>query len=291
MKVYAFIDDHKTEFDVKTLCDVCGVPRSSYYDWVNAEPTDALWDEAILTNRIFDVWFRSRRRYGAPRVCAELWRRGHRANHKTVERIMREMGWQGRSARPKLRTTIVDKTATPAADLVCRDFARDQLDQLWLGDITYLDTDEGWLYLSSVLDACSRRLVGWSITDHLRAAGPADALRAAAATRGRLTFSGTVFHSDRGTQYTSDEYRQLCASLGITQSMGSVGDSYDNAMAESLWASLKREVADTKYSTKEAARAAVFEWIIWYNRQRLHSGIGYQPPEEYEEQLLRNRAA
>jgi transposase InsO family protein len=295
VKVLAFIDSQKAEFEVKTLCKVCEVPRSSYYEWaarVAGGPDDATWDEAILANRIYDIWGRSRRRYGSPRVTAALWRAGVAVNHKRVERIMVELGIAGRCGRRKVRTTWRDPHAQPAVDLVTRRFDRDQLDALWVGDITYIPTGEGWLYVASVLDACSRRLVGWSMADHMRAELCTDALRAAAAARGRVRLDGVVFHSDHGAQYTSEVYRLLCGDLHVTQSMGTVGDSYDNAMAESFWASLKRElVDDADYRTKEEARIAVFEWLVWYNRERLHSSIGYCPPEEYEQELLREMAA
>lgn len=295
MRVLAFIDSQKTDFDVKTLCKVCEVPRSSYYSWASARaagPDEACWDEAIFANRIYDISKRSKGRYGVPRVTAELWRAGVRVNHKRVERIMGELGIAGRRARRKWRTTIADPAADPAPDLVGRDFDRDGPDQLWLGDLTYIPTDEGFVYLTSVLDAATRRLVGWSITDHMRPDGACDALRAAARTRGRVRFDGLVFHSDHGSTYTSDDYRLLCTDLHITQSMGTVGDSYDNAMAESFWASLKRElVDDANYCTKAEARTALFEWIVWYNRERLHSSIGYRPPEEYDQLLLLEQAA
>lgn len=295
VKVFAFIDAQKTDFDVKTLCRVCSVSRSAFYDWaetISAGPDDATWDEAIVADRIFDVWKRSRGRYGAPRVTAQLCRLGLRVNHKRVERVMAELGIAGRCGRRKVRTTIRDPKAKLAADLVERHFSRDRPDRLWVGDITYIPTDEGWVYVASVLDACSRRLLGWSIADHMRTELCTDALRAAAATRGRARLDSVVFHSDHGCQYTSDEYRLICADMHIVQSMGTVGDSYDNAMAESFWASLKRElVDDSHYTTKHEARVSVFEWLVWYNRERLHSSIGYLPPEEYEDQLLNNQAA
>ena len=295
MKVFAFIDSQKADFNIKTLCDVCGIARSSYYDWVAATAAgadDACWEEAAFENQVFDIWARSRSRYGVPRVTAALWRAGVRANHKRVERVMGELGLAGRCGRRKVRTTIRDPKAVLAPDLVERNFHRDRPDQLWIGDLTYVPTDEGWLYVTSVLDVATRRLLGWSITDHMRAEGCCDALRAAVATRGRARFDGLVFHSDHGATYTSDDYRLLCAGLHITQSMGTIGDSYDNAMAESLWASLKRElVDDAHYRTKPEARTAVFEWLVWYNRERLHSSIGYRPPEEYEHHLLVEAAA
>jgi transposase InsO family protein len=295
VKVFAFIDAQKTVFDVKTLCQVCSVSRSAFYDWaaaVAAGPDQALWDEAVVADAIFDIWQRSRGRYGAPRITAQLCRRGSCVNHKRVERLMAELGIAGKCGRRKMRTTIRDPREKPAVDLVRRIFGRDRPDQLWVGDLTYIPTGEGWLYVASVLDACSRRLLGWSIADHMRTEICTDALRAAVATRGRARLDGVVFHSDHGCQYTSNDYKTICADLHIVQSMGTVGDSYDNAIAESFWASLKRElVDDAHYATKEEARIAVFEWLVWYNRERLHSSIGYQPPEEYEDRLLSSQAA
>ena len=241
-------------------------------------------EEAQLANRIFDVWRRSRCRYGAPRVTAALWKQAVVVNEKRVARLMVELGIAGKCGRRKVRTTRRDPAAQPAADLVERDFTADGPDELWLGDITYIPTGEGFLYLASVLDVFSRRLLGWSLADHLRTELSLDALTAAGRTRGRFRFCGTVFHSDHGCQYTAEEFRRRCRGMGIVQSMGTVGDSYDNAMAESLWASLKRELVDDAFfATKQEARVAVFEWIIWYNNERLHSSIGYASPVEFEE--------
>ena len=197
MKVFAFIDSQKAEFDVKALCRVCAVARSAYYEWAAVGGADeAMWEDALLANEIFDIWRRSRGRYGAPRVTASLWRRGRCVNHKRVERLMAELGIAGRCGRRKVRTTVRDPKATPAKDLVRRDFGRDLPDLLWIGDVTYVPTDEGWLFVASVLDACSRRLIGWSIADHMRTELCADALQAAVATRGRARLDGVVFHSD-----------------------------------------------------------------------------------------------
>jgi hypothetical protein len=160
-------------------------------------------------------------------VTAALWRAGIVANHKRVERVMAELGISGRCGRRKVRTTVRDPNATLASDLVNRDFSAERPDVLWFGDITYVPTGEGWVYVASVLDACTRRLVGWSIADHLRTELVSDALRAAAATRGRVRLDGLIFHSDHGCQYTSDEFRLLSTDLRVTQSMGTVGDSYD----------------------------------------------------------------
>lgn len=291
MRVYAFISDQVTEFPVETLCQVCGVSRSAYYDWVAAEAagsSPAEEDDAAVLERIRRVHKASRGRYGEPRVTAQLAREGTPVNHKRVERLMRKNGLQGRCGRKKVRTTIRDPKAVPAADLVERQFEQQHLDALWVGDVTYIPTGEGFLYLSTVIDACSRRLLGWSITDHLRTELCLDALRAAAGLRGgRAVIEGVVFHSDRGCQYTAEAYRQACGQLGITQSMGSVGDSYDNAMAEAFFSSLKREIVDDeRFATKAAARAAVFRWLVWYNEHRLHGALGYRPPVEYEKTLI-----
>jgi transposase InsO family protein len=238
VRVFAFVDRQKAEFEVKTLCRVCRVSSSGYYDWGGrraAGPSPAELAEADLVDQIRLVHTASRGRYGEPRVTAQLARDGVVANHKRVERLMAREGLRGRCSRPRVRTTVADPAAAPAADLVGRNFEQASLDALWVGDVTYIPTDEGWLYLASVLDACSRRLVGWSLADHLRTELCADALDAAVGCRGgKANIAGVIFHSDHGCQYTSDAYRSLCADLGVTQSMGSVGDSYDNAMAESL---------------------------------------------------------
>jgi transposase InsO family protein len=292
--VYRFVRSESGSFSVARLCKVCGVARSAYYDWLGRQdgPSEALLEEACLANRIFDIWRRSRRRYGAPRVTAALRKQGVQVNEKRVARLMGELGIAGRCGRRKIRTTWKDPAAKPAADLVERDFSADEPDELWVGDITYIPTDEGWLFVASVLDVCTRMVVGWSIADHLRAELCVDALEAAGGSRGKGFFVGTVFHTDHGCQYTSSEFKACCERMGITQSMGSVGDSFDNAMAESLWSSLKREVVDdARVGTKEEARLAVFEWITWYNNERLHSSLDYMSPREFEEFWHNQQAA
>jgi transposase InsO family protein len=294
-RIYRFVRAEAANFSVARLCKVCEVARSAYYDWLGRErtgPSEALIDEAYLANRIFDIWRRSRRRYGAPRVTAALRKQGAQVNEKRVARLMGELGVAGKHGRRKIRTTWRDPAAKPAVDLVERDFTADEPDELWVGDITYIPTDEGWLFVASVLDVCTRMVVGWSIADHLRAELCTDAMAAAGAVRGKGFFTGTVFHSDHGCQYTSSEFKACCERMGVIQSMGTVGDSYDNAMAESLWSSLKRElVDDTRFATKLEARLAVFEWISWYNNERLHSSLDYMSPREFEEFWHNQQAA
>lgn len=290
MKLYAFVDAQKTDFRIVTLCRVVGVSTSGYYQWsarVVAGPTPTETAEQVVLEQIRVVHRRSKGRYGEPRVTAELARQGTPVNHKRVERLMATAGLTGRCGRKKIRTTLRDKDHVVSVDLVNREFEQPALNMLWVGDATYIPTDEGWLYLATVIDACSRRLLGWSMTDHLRTELCLDALNAAVAIRGgKHQIVGVKFHSDHGCQYTSDAYHDACAAFGITQSMGTVGDSYDNAMAESFFASLKRELVDDEhFTTRAQARAAVFEWLTWYNVERLHSSLEYRPPIEYEDHL------
>jgi transposase InsO family protein len=294
-RIYRFICSEAANFSVARLCKVCEVARSAYYDWRGRQeggPSQAVVEEAYLADRIVDIWRRSRGRYGAPRVTAALRKQGAEVNEKKVARLMVELGIAGKCGRRKIRTTWRDLAAKPASDLVERDFTAEEPDELWVGDITYMPTDQGWLFVASVLDVCTRTVVGWSMADHLRAELCTDALAAAGAARGKGFFTATVFHSDHGCQYTSSEFKACCGRMGITQSMGSVGDSFDNAMAESLWSSLKRElVDDTHVATKQEARLAVFEWITWYNNERLHSSLDYMSPREFEEFWHNQQAA
>jgi transposase InsO family protein len=291
VRIFAFVAAQKADFPVRTLCRVCQVSVSGFYAWaarLAAGPGPAAAARQITAAHIARVHAASRRRYGSPRVTAQLAREGIVVNHKTVEREMARAGLAGRCSRRKIRTTRRDPSRLPAADLVRRDFARSRPDELWIGDATYIWTDEGWCYLATVVDACSRRLLGWSITDHLRTELCLDALQAAVATRGgrRHLAAGIVFHSDHGTQYTADAFRAACRSLGITQSMGTVGDSYDNAMAESFFSGFKREAIDGEhFATRADARKEIFTWLTWYNQTRLHSSIGDCPPIEYEHHL------
>jgi transposase InsO family protein len=293
-RIWRFIERESEHFEITALCGVCKVSRSAFYDWrkKGEGPSEADLDEAYLANVIYDIWKKSRRRYGVPRVTAALAKQGARVNDKRVARIMGQLGIEGISGRRRVKSTRRDPAHVPAADLVERDFSAEAPDELWLTDLTYIATDEGWLYLCSILDVFSRRLLGWSLADHMRTELCTDALDAAAMVRGRGRFAGTVLHSDHGCQYTSDDFKARCKALGIVQSMGSVGDSYDNCMMESAWSSLKRElVYETHFTTREEARQAVFEWLIWYNSERLHSSIGYMSPVEFEESWDNQEAA
>jgi putative transposase len=293
-RTWRFIERESAHFSLSALCRACRVSRSAYYAWAKKGegPTEADLDEAALANEIFDIWRSSRRRYGVPRITAALLKKGTPLNEKRVARIMGELGIAGICGRKKVKTTRRDPDKIPAADLVERDFQADEPDELWLTDVTYIATDEGWLYLCSILDVFSRRLLGWSLADHMRTELCLDALEATAMARGRRDFTGTVLHSDHGSQYTSDDFSARCKALHIVQSMGTVGDSYDNAMMESAWSSLKRElVYETHFTTREEARQAVFEWLVWYNKERLPSSIAYMSPMEFGESWDNQEAA
>ena len=291
MSHYRFIQEEKAAFPIATLCRVLEVGRSGYYAWARRGVSARATADAALTTRIAAAHERSRRTSGAPRVHAELRAQGVRCARKRVARLMRAAGLAGCHRRRRIRTTVADPTRTPAPNLVARDFTAPAVDRLWLGDITFVPTAEGWLYLAVLLDAHSRRVVGWAMADHLRAELALDAFRMALA--GRRPAAGLIHHSDRGCQYTAIAYQEALAARAITPSMSRAGDCYDNAMAESFFATLKAELIDTRpWATRRAAQQAIFEWLeVWYNRQRAHSALGYRSPATYELALAREAQA
>lgn len=266
-----------------TLCRLLGVSPSGYWAWSSRPPSQRSLRDAELGARILAIHERSRGTYGVPRVHAEL-RLDHAigCGRKRVARLMRTLGLEGVHRRRTTRTTIRDRDMAPAPDLVERVFSASGPDRLWVADITYLPTWQGFLYLAVVLDVFSRRIVGWSMAGHLRTELILDAVEMAISRR-RPT-GGLVHHSDRGTQYTSLAFGRRCREAGIAQSMGSVGDAYDNAMAESFFASLETELIDrTSWRTRADARLAVFDYIeAFYNPRRRHKGLGQLSPAEFE---------
>jgi transposase InsO family protein len=285
--VYSFIAEEKADsrstWGVAEMCRTLGVSRQGFYDWQSRPPSGRELGDRQLAVEIEAIWECSARTYGVPRVHRWLRRQGFRVSRKRVARIMRTHGWEGESGRRKIRTTVVDRNATTAGDLVGRDFNPTAPDVTWCGDITYLRTGEGWLFLATVIDLYSRRVIGWSIASHMRTELVADALTMAVATRGGHV-EGVIFHSDRGSQYTSAEFGALCEDLGVRQSMGATGVCWDNAAAESFFGTLKRELAHRhRWATRTEARRAVIRWIEgWFNTRRLHSTLGYRSPIEYE---------
>jgi transposase InsO family protein len=284
---FQFVADHSTTYPVKRLCELVEIERSSYYAWVKAAPARQARDAADtrLAMRIRKIHTRDNT-CGAPRITAELndgVPADQRVNHKRVARVMRINGIAGYRRRRKVRTTIPEPTDHKVPDLLNRDFTAPAPNLRYVGDITYLPLADGNnLYLATVIDCYSRRLAGWSIANHMRTELVTDALKAAHATRGSLT--GAIFHSDHGSVYTSKDYAQLCADLGVTQSMGAVGTSADNSLAESFNATLKREVLqdDNTWPDEATCRRQTFRWLVRYNTHRRHSWCHYQPPTTYE---------
>ena len=284
MSRFRFIRMEQAWFRITILCRVLYVSRAGYYAWARRGPSSRTQDDAALTEQIRVVHTGSRRTYGSPRTQAALAADGRNVGRKRVARLMREAGLRGRTRwRARPRTTVVDRTAVPAPNRVQRHFGAALTNQLWVGDITYIRTREGWLYLATLLDACSRRVVGWAMADHLRTELALEALRMAVGQR-RPIGEELVHHTDRGCQYTARAYQAELAAQGIACSMSRAGDCYDNAMAESFFASLKNELVDRQsWATRQEARQAIFEWIaVFYNRQRRHSSLGYRSPVDFE---------
>lgn len=240
-----------------------------------------------LIREIFEV---TGGNYGVPRIHRELHDAGIAVNVKRVRRLMRLHGMAGRCIRRRCRTTFPGPDGYTIPDLVGRAFTPGAPDVSWCQDITYIATGEGWLYLASVIDIGSRRLLGYSMADHMRTDLVADALRMAASVRGGAT-AGIIFHGDRGSQYLSGDYRQLITKLEMCQSVGRTGICWDNSVAESFWSSLKRELVHRyRFPDRATARRAIFAWINRYNQRRLHSSLGYVPPVEWEQQYRQRQA-
>ena len=267
--------------DVATMCRVLGVSPSGYYAWRERPLSARARADAQLLERIQGIHRKSRDTYGVPRVFAELVAEGKHVGRKRVARLMRGAGLQGASRRKGCWTTRRDKDARPAPDLVERDFTAQGPDQLWVADITYIPTWAGFLYLAVVLDAFSRRIVGWAMANHLRTELVLEALNMAL---WRRRPQEVIHHSDQGCQYTSIAFGSRCREAGVRPSMGSVGDCFDNAMCESFFATLECELLDRRrFPTQAEARVAVFDFIEgFYNTQRRHSALDYLAPIAYE---------
>jgi transposase InsO family protein len=282
--MYPFIEAEKAgQGNVARTCALLEVSRAAYYQWAGGESSTRRQEDRELSRLIEEAHRESRETYGAPRVQAELRRQGRNCGRKRVARLMRERGLVGRCPRRWKQTTVPDPSVDVLQeDLLGRRFRPGEINAVWAGDITYVRTWEGWLYLASVIDLGSRRVVGWAMADHMRAELVCDALRMALLSR--RPPAGLIFHSDRGSQYTSSEFRGLLAEHQVRQSLSRPRQCWDNAVAESFFATLKTELIDRQsWPTRTAAQRAIFEFVeVFYNRQRLHTALGCRTPTEYE---------
>jgi len=275
------VKGYQADHAIATMCHVLGVSPSGYYAWQHRPLSARAQRDAELTMTIHTIHLESRGTYGAPRVHAELAAQRIRVGRKRVARLMPAAGLQGVSRRKWVTTTTRDPEARPAPDLVQRDFRADGPDQLWVADIAYVLTESGFLYLAVVLDAWSRRVIGWAMATHLRTELVLAALNMALEQRRP---HAVIHHSDHGCQYAAIAYGERCLAFGVRPSMGSVGDAYDNALCESFFATLECELLDReRFRTPAEARQAVFDFIEgWYNPLRRHSALGYESPLRYE---------
>ncbi|WP_369800604.1 IS3 family transposase [Alloactinosynnema sp. L-07] len=289
-ETYEFIDGEKGNYPVIAMCDWMGVSRSGFYEWRNKPVSATVERREGLKREITRIFAESRRTYGYRRVHAALARQGTQAGPELVRALMRELGLVPRQPRPRPRIAA-DRNAAEVPDLINRDFTADAPGHKLVGDITYVPTREGWLYLATVIDIATRKVVGWATADHLRASLACDAITAAA--RNIRLADTAVFHSDRGTQYTSTEFHTHLRRHRITPSMGRTGVCWDNALAESFFAALKNElVHHADFPTQHHAHQAISAYIeLFYNHTRLHSTLGYITPNEAHNRYLATQPA
>ena len=283
MKLYRFISAQRARTPVSVACQVLGVSRSGYYDWISRRPCERARRDAELTSLIKRIHADNRGVYGSPRIHAELrMSHGIHVGRKRVERLMRAAGISALIPKKRGKTTIRVPGVRVCDDLVERQFSPEQRDLLWVADITYLSTWEGWVYLAAVQDAFSRRIVGWAMAEHMRSELVVDALEMA--LRRRNPKPGLIHHSDQGSQYVSLAFGQQARKAGIALSMGSTGDAYDNAVAESFFATLKKELVNRRtWPTKRELIGEVFSYVeTFYNNRRRHSTLGYLSPAAFE---------
>ena len=279
------VEELSSQYPVRELCLVLQVTRSGYYAWCSGQETARQAANRLLIEDIRRVHQQKKGRYGSPRITEQLRRQGHRCNHKRVERLMRQNGLRGCSSRKRrVCTTDSDHDQPVAPNLLLERAAPSRPNEVWVADITYVPTAQGWLFLAAVMDLYSRQILGWSVWGNLQAGGPLQALQRALVRRHYP--QGTIHHSDRGVQYACQAYRQELKSAGLVASMSRKGNCYDNAAMEAFWSTLKREaMAESATWSKDRVRRELFEYIEGdYNRSRLHSSLGYQSPVDFENQ-------
>ncbi len=280
---FAFIHAEKASFPVKALCRMLMVSRQGYYAYASRPPSERVRQDAKLCETVQQAFTESGETYGSPRVLRALRERGDRVSKRRIERVMRSLGLTPPTPRRHRTTTVRDDSHPVAPNELARDFSAQRPNERWVTDITYVWTDEGWSYLAVILDLYSRAVVGWAIDSNLSTSLPLRAL--SEAVQRRRPGRGLLHHSDRGCQYTSQSYRSTLAALGVTVSMSRKGNCWDNAVAESFFATLKRElIARRPWRSRIELRQAVFAYIeVFYNRRRLHSSLGYKTPAAVEE--------
>ena len=280
MSRYQFIAEQSSSYPIRLMCRVLKVSVSGFYDWLKRQPSRRAVANGALSERIRVIHEQSRQTYGYLRVHAELKACGERVGKHRVARLMRQMGLRTKGQRRFQVTTQRNESHRRAPNLLAGDFTATQFNDKWLSDITYILTQEGWLYLVDIQDVFSRRIVGWSMSERMTTELVCDAWRMAVGRHG----TPRLHHSDQGSQYTREAYLSLLETAEVQISMSDVGRCYDNAMQESFLGTLKTECADRPFPTRAAARLAIFEYIeIWYNRQRRHSALGYLSPHQFEQ--------
>jgi transposase InsO family protein len=284
---YACVQACADEFPVARICAVLEMSESGYYAWLKREPSQHEQATQNLKTRIADIWEQFKQCYGAPRIHAELQAQGHRVGKNRVARLMQALGLRGKGGQKRRpRTTQADSTHPIQPNILNQQFETQGPDEVWLSDITYIDTQEGFLYVAGLMDLYSRQIVGLAMADHMRSELTETALEMALVQR--QPAPDLLHHSDRGTQYTCSTYQQLLTEHRITISMSRTGNCLDNAPMESFWATLKRECADHVFASFQQARTEIFGYIMgFYNRLRRHSALDYLSPHDYELLFLR----
>jgi putative transposase len=280
--MYKFIQAEKAEVPVAVSCRALEVSRSAYYRWTRAEPSERSIEDQLLSAKVRAIHTEHKGRYGSPRIHRELRERGDRVGRKRVARLMSEEGLRGRMPRRFRRTTDSRRSQRIAPNILERNFKTAAVNQAWVGDVTYIPTRQGWLYLAVLLDLYSRRVVGWAMSDTIDTSLVLDTL--AMAIGGRLVKTGLIHHTDRDRRYASDDYRKALERMGITASMSRKADCWDNAVAESFFATLEKELLDDQsFINHQHGRIAVTDYIEnYYNSRRRHSYLDYRTPLEYE---------
>jgi len=279
---YEFVELNRLEFPMKKMCQILKISRSGCYNWKNKEPGNRYKENAIMLNRIKVIYDENKGRYGSIRITKQLKKEGIICGKNRIAKIMSKNNLRAKTKK-RFKITTNSKHKYPASPNVLKqDFTAKTINQKWVSDITYIYTKEGWLYLSSILDLCSKKIVGWSFCSGLTGDLTSRALKQAITKRG-IT-NDLILHSDRGIQYSCHDYRNLVTKYNFVQSMSGKGNCYDNAVMESFFKTLKTElVYGQRYLTRDEAKKSIFEYIeVYYNRKRMHSALGYMSPEEFE---------